>query len=140
LIVVDASALTDILLGRPQALRAMRNELADQRHEPLHAPALIEPETLNALRAMARRGDVTERRAAEAVRDLGKVRMVSYPHGPFRDRVWELRHELTAYDATYLAIAEAIGESVLLTADRGLADRARRSIGAGRVRQIEGDA
>jgi predicted nucleic acid-binding protein len=135
LIVVDASVLTGYLLGQPQALEAIGHE-----YGPLHAPALIELETLNSLRRLVRTGRVSDRRAAEAVSDLGSVRMVRYPHGQFRERVWELRHELTAYDATYLAIAEAIGDSVLLTADRGLADCARRTIGADRVRQIEGDA
>lgn len=57
------------------------------------------------------------------------MRLVRYPHAPLRARIWELRHELTAYDAAYLALAEALGEAVLLTADAGLARRARRSLG-----------
>jgi predicted nucleic acid-binding protein len=132
LIVVDASALTSFLLGHPAAVEAF----AELEHEPLHAPALIETETLNALRRLARAGAITEERAARAVRDLGATRMIRYAHGPFRERVWELRHELTAYDATYLALAERIDVSVLLTADHGLSSRSRESIGAARVRQI----
>jgi predicted nucleic acid-binding protein len=53
LIVVDASTLTDFLLGRPPAVEAVLAELAGHEHQPLHAPDLIEPETLNALRRPA---------------------------------------------------------------------------------------
>ena len=52
------------------------------------------------------------------------------------ERVWDLRHNLTAYDATYLALAEALEDSVLLTGDGGLALRARKSLGKERVRHV----
>jgi len=135
MIVVDASALTDFLLGRPQAVDAVEQELTGREHEPLHAPELIEPEVLNALRRLASSGSVTERRATEAVRDLADIRLIRYPHAPLRERVWELRHNLTAYDATYVALAEALGASSLLTGDRGLAAQARASLGD-RVRHL----
>lgn len=136
MIVVDASVLTDFLLGRPSALAAIQAALGDRRHQPLHAPELVEPETLNALRRMARAGLVSERRATEAATDLGHTRLIRYAHAPLRDRVWELRHELTAYDASYLALAEALDDSLLLSADAGLVARARASIGAARVRSV----
>jgi predicted nucleic acid-binding protein len=136
LIVVDASVLTDFLLGRRQALDAVERELAGHEHEPLHAPELIEPETLNALRRLALAGKVTDRRASEAVADLANVRLVRYPHGPLRERVWDLRGNLTGYDATYLALAEALEDPVLLTGDDGLAARARNSLGDARVREV----
>jgi predicted nucleic acid-binding protein len=136
LIVVDASVLTDFLLGRASALDALEGELADREHEPVHAPELIEPETLNALRRLAASGRVTDRRATEAASDLANTRLIRYPHAPLRERVWALRHDLTAYDATYLALAEALPDPVLLTGDRGLATRARRSLGDERVRLI----
>jgi predicted nucleic acid-binding protein len=136
LIVVDASVLTDFLLGRVATLDAVLRELAGREHEPLHAPELIEPETLNALRGMARGGNVTEQRATEAARDLAGARLVRYGHAPLRDRVWDLRHELTAYDATYLALAEALDDAVLLTGDGGLASRARTSLGDDHVRHV----
>ena len=81
-------------------------------------------------------GVVPAWRATQAVADLRELRSVLYPHDPFLERVWELRHELTAYDAMYLALAERIDESVLLTADSGLAARGRESIGAARVQAI----
>jgi predicted nucleic acid-binding protein len=136
LIVVDASVLTGFLLGRRQALDAVERELAGREHEPLHAPELIEPETLNALRRLALAGKVTDRRASEAVADLANVRLVRYPHGPLRERVWELRDNLPGYDATYLALAEALEDPVLLTGDSGLAARARNALGDARVREV----
>jgi predicted nucleic acid-binding protein len=135
-IVVDASVLTDFLLGRAPTLDALERELAGREHEPMHAPELIEPETLNALRRLALAGAVTERRATEAAADLASVRLVRYPHAPLRERVWALRSELTAYDATYLALAEALEEPVLVTSDRALAERAREGLGDERVRLV----
>lgn len=137
MIVVDASALTDFLLGRPQAVDTLERELAGREYEALHAPELVEPETLNALRRLATAGRVTDRRASEAVLDLANTRLVRYPHDPLRARVWELRHKLTAYDACYLALAEGLDDPVLVTGDHALAAQARRSVGADRVRRIE---
>jgi predicted nucleic acid-binding protein len=132
-IVVDASVLVDTLLGRVATISAVAGALVGSPHEPLHAPDLIELETLNALRRHARSGAVTELRATEAVADLANLRLVRYPHEALRLRVWELRHELTAYDAAYLALAEVLGDAKLLTADGALAGVARRSLGRGRV-------
>lgn len=136
MIVIDASVLADFLLGRAETLDAVERELAGHEHEPLHAPDLIELETLNALRGLVRGGSVTERRASEAVRDLARVRLERYPHAPLRERVWELRGNLTAYDAAYMALAEALDQATLLTADAGLAAAARASLGPERVRQV----
>lgn len=136
MIVVDASVLTDFLLGRPSTVDALALEFEGDEEQPLHAPELIEPETLNALRRFVRSGEVSEERATAVVSDLAHVRLVRYPHGPLRGRIWELRDELTAYDAAYLTLAEALDEPVLLTGDSGLAVRARESLGGGRVRHI----
>lgn len=136
MIVVDASVLTDFLLGRPQTIGALEAELAGREHEPLHAPEVAELETLNALRRLVSSGAVTDRRATEAASDLANVRLVRYRHAPLRERVWALRGELTAYDAAYLALAEALGDPVLVTSDRGLAARARRLLGAECVRLV----
>jgi predicted nucleic acid-binding protein len=137
LIVIDAGVLTDFLLGRPEAIQAMHGGFAGREHEPLHAPELIEPETLNALRGLIRGGKITAARAAEAVFDLADTRLIRYPHAPLRARVWEVRDQLTAYDATYLALAEALDGSVLLTGDEALILHARRSLGDERVRRVD---
>ena len=136
MIVVDASVLTDFLLGRDHTMAAVADQLQGREHEPLHAPELIEPETVNALRRLARAGVVSDNRAGEAVLDLGRTRLIRYPHAPLRPRVWELRDELTAYDASYLALAEALDGSVLLSGDARLARRARATIGPARVHHV----
>ncbi len=136
MIVVDASVLTDFLLGRPATVVALLAAIADHEQEPLHAPELIEPETLNALRRLALSGAIDATRASDAVADLAATRLVRYPHAPMRERVWELRDNLTSYDATYLALAEGLDDPVLLTGDGGLASQASRSLGEHRVRHI----
>ena len=136
MIVVDASVLTDFLLGRAEAMEVVARELGDEPHQLLHAPELVDLETLNALRRMARQKVISRRRALEAAADLDGVRLARYSHRPLRERVWALRDRLTAYDASYLALAEGLDAPVLLTADSGLATVARRSLGAGGVRQV----
>jgi predicted nucleic acid-binding protein len=135
-IVLDASTLTDVLLGQTFALDVLAEQAVGHEQEPLHAPELIEPETLSALRALVMRGELAAARADEAVLGMGAVRFIRYPHAPFRDRVWELRHNLTPYDALYLALAEALGSATLLTGDAGLAAEAARTIGPSRVRYV----
>jgi predicted nucleic acid-binding protein len=135
--VLDASVLTDFLLGRPQTLDALEAEMVGHEHEPLHGPELIEPETLNALRRLVLAGSISHERATEAASDLAGTRLIRYPHAPLRSRVWDLRHNLTAYDATYLALSEALDDAVLLTGDGGLAAHARHSLGHDRVRRID---
>jgi predicted nucleic acid-binding protein len=136
LIVVDASVLVDFLLGRPQAIDALDGAMSGREHEHLHAPDLIEPEALNALRRLVRRGAIAERRAGEAVGDLANTRLLRHAHQPLRGRVWELRESLTGYDATYVALAEVLDDPLLLTGDGGLATIARASLGGDRVREI----
>ncbi|MGH2914186.1 MAG: type II toxin-antitoxin system VapC family toxin [Solirubrobacteraceae bacterium] len=136
MIVIDAGALTDFLLGRPAALGAVLNELDGREHEALHGPELIEPETLNALRGLMRGGKITTERAGEAVTDLASIRLNRYPHAPLRSRVWELRDKLTAYDASYLALAEALDGSILIAGDAALVAHAVDSLGQERVRSV----
>lgn len=133
--VVDASTLCDFLLGRDEALNALIEDPSSSQ-EPLNAPELIEPEVLNALRRLVRQGLLRADRADEAVADLADIRLVRWPHAPLRDRIWELRDQLSAYDAAYVALAEALRDSVLVTGDGGLASRAIALLGSGRVRHI----
>jgi predicted nucleic acid-binding protein len=132
-IVVDASTLTDYLVGREPALAAMTQALGADTEQPLHAPELVWPETLNALRRMALRGDISDDRATQAALELSEVRLVCYPHAPLRESVWSMRHDLTAYDAAYLTVALSLDDPLLLTADDGLAARASAVLGADRV-------
>ena len=133
MIVVDASTLTDYLVGREPALVAVAEALGAETEQPLHAPELVWPEALNALRRMALRGDISDDRATQAALELSEVRLVCYPHAPLREGVWSMRHELTAYDATYLAVALGLDSPLLLTGDGGLAARASAVLGTDRV-------
>jgi predicted nucleic acid-binding protein len=132
LIVVDASALVGLMLDDPATLTSFGQLPVSAQYAPFGAPELVEPETLQALRRLERHEVVPSWRAAQAVAELGGLRRVLYPHGPFVERAWELRHELTAYDAMYVAVAERI-DALLFTADRGLARVAKRLLGADRV-------
>lgn len=133
MIVVDASTLADFLLGREPALEAVARALRTDEQQPLYAPELIWPETLNALRGLMLRGDITDDRASQATLDLAEVRLLCFPHAPLREAIWTLRHDLTASDATYLALALGLDDPLLLTGDSGLAARAGAELGTDRV-------
>lgn len=136
MIVLDASVLTEIVLAREPTLETADALLAGDAHGAFHAPELIEIETLNALRGVRRRRLADEERVEQAVTDLDDVRVVLYPHGPLRDRVWALRDRLSAYDAAYVALAGAL-DAKLLTSDRRLARGAVSILGAAKVRTPE---
>jgi predicted nucleic acid-binding protein len=120
-IVVDASAVLEVLLRTPVALAIERRLLA--AGEALHAPHLIDIEVAHALRRYALAGDMSAKRGREALEDLADLSVRRYPHDVPLPRVWELRANLTAYDAAYVALAEALG-APLLTRDRRLAGSA----------------
>lgn len=117
MLVVDASAVAELLLGRPAAKHVERH-IRGHGYE-LHAPQLLDIEVLSALRRLVASGDATPDRAGEAVTDLLELPIERYPHEILVPRVWELRSHFSAYDAAYLALAESLVESgaPLLTAD-----------------------
>lgn len=121
MIVVDASALIEVLLGTSAATRVAERLFADG--ETLHAPHLLDVEVAQVLRRYALAGSFTPERGAEALEDLVDFPIARYPHQPFLARMWELRHNVTAYDAAYLALAEALA-APLLTRDSKLASAA----------------
>jgi predicted nucleic acid-binding protein len=88
--------------------------------QELHAPFLVELEVVEAFRRNVRAGELSLDRSLEALDDFAELSLVHYPLGALRDRVWELRDNLTSYDAVYVALAEALGAPVV-TCDRGLA-------------------
>lgn len=109
--------MVDALVGGSSG-RAARAALSDTAELPV--PAVFPAEVASAVRRLTLRGDVSAGRAAAALAALRTVRLVTYPFLPFLDRAWELRSALTTYEAWYVALAEALGAS-LLTADRRLA-------------------
>jgi predicted nucleic acid-binding protein len=120
-IVLDASALLELLLNTAQAPRVAARIFGDG--ETLHAPPLLDLEVAQVLRRYVAAGRLTAERSGQALEDLGDLPLERYPHALFLDRIWALRHDLTAYDAAYVALAEALA-APLLTRDGALA-RAR---------------
>lgn len=121
MIVVDASAVLELLLARPAA-EAVRRALAG--HGEIHVPEHFHVEVLSVLRRYALRRELGERRAAIALNALRELRAVRYPVIELADVVWELRENLSAYDAAYLALARRL-DVELITLDAGLAAIAR---------------
>jgi predicted nucleic acid-binding protein len=119
-IVADASAIGDVLLDNRHA-PGVRSVLAG--HSAIHVPEHFHVEAISMLRSHALRGELGERRCAQALSDLRELRVVRYPVGELLDGVWELRNRLSAYDAAYLALARQLGLR-LLTCDAGLAQAA----------------
>lgn len=121
MIVVDASAILELLLNTSQAARIAERLFATG--ETLHAPHLLDLEVAQVLRRYAIAGALSEQRGDQALEDFTDLPLERYPHNLFLDRVWALRHTLTAYDAVYVALAEALA-APLVTRDAALA-RAR---------------
>jgi predicted nucleic acid-binding protein len=118
MIVIDASALIEALLGMPAA-DAVEAWLFNPR-QAVHAPHLIDIEVAQVVRRFASRRDITAETGRAALVDLVDLRVYRHPHDFLLPRVWELRHNLTAYDAVYVALAEAL-DAPLITRDRALA-------------------
>jgi predicted nucleic acid-binding protein len=115
-IVVDASMLASALADDGADGDRVRRRLAG---ELLFAPELIDLEVASVWRRAARSGRLDGHRAALALADLASVPVARAPHLPLMGRIWDLRANLTSYDAAYVALAEML-DSVLVTADRGL--------------------
>lgn len=117
MIVADASAIVEVLLNAPAAREARGHLFAEG--ETLHVPYLVDVEVLQALRRHARSGELGGIRATQALQDYADIRLRRYPHKLLLPRMWELRHNFTAYDAAYIALAEAL-EARLVTCDRAM--------------------
>jgi predicted nucleic acid-binding protein len=117
-IVADASALVEVLLRKQTAdaiaARLFASGLA------LHVPYLLDVEVAHVIRRHAAGGEIVPERGHELLRDFVDIPMQRHPHDWLLPRIWELRHNLTAYDALYIALAEAL-DAPLITRDARLA-------------------
>jgi predicted nucleic acid-binding protein len=119
MIVLDASAVAAVLLNLGSSAARIRKRMAES-DDDLHAPHLLEVEVLSVLRRFYLRGDLSRERARLALNRLSTLRLSRYPHAALLSRVWELRDNLTVYDASYIALAETL-DAPLITMDGRLA-------------------
>ncbi len=117
MIVLDSSAAVDYLLARAPG-EWVEEQL--RKVDRVHAPHLLDIEVVGGLRKQVQIGEVSPRRAEQALSDFQELRVRRYPHFPFLGQIWELRHNFTASDAAFVALAEALGAS-LVTTDLSLA-------------------
>jgi predicted nucleic acid-binding protein len=116
-IIVDASAVADLLLRTPRGIRVAERLLRSEE-ETLHAPHLLDIEVVHAIRRYVLAGKLSTERAQHALDDLMTLPLSRYPHTELLSRVWELRSSLTAYDAVYAALAEVLGAQIVTTDGR----------------------
>jgi predicted nucleic acid-binding protein len=114
MIVIDASAMIEALVGHDAD-----DELLDALQTSVHAPHLLDAEVLSVLRGLTLAGKLKPKAAAQARNDYFSLAIARYELQGLADRVWELRHNHTTYDACYLALAEAL-DAPLYTCDRKL--------------------
>lgn len=115
--VIDASAAIELLLRKPSAKRLHERI---ESGASVHAPHLIDVEVAHVLRRLVLRGEIGSGRAESALIIWRQLDIERHAHGQLLERTWRLRDNLTAYDAVYVALTEALG-ATLVTADRRLA-------------------
>jgi predicted nucleic acid-binding protein len=113
-IVVDASVLVSALIADDDAGERMRLRL--DAEDVVCAPEVIDLEVANAWRRELMAGNIGEDRSRLGLDDLADLPLVRMSHRPLMPRIWELRHNLTPYDAAYVALAESL-DATLLTVD-----------------------
>lgn len=121
--VVDASALVNVLVDDPVSV-ALVERLSEAA---LHAPAVIDFEVASALRGHAIGGRLDAAELTRATVDFAAIALTRYPLVPLMDRVLELRDNFTVYDASYIALAEAL-DAPIVTADSKLAEARRLGV------------
>ena len=117
MIAVETSAVLSVLLGRP-GLTGLADRVRSD--DDLHAPHLLDVEFQHALWRLVRTGAISEDRASDARTDFADVTIIRYPHVPLADRIWALRHNMTAYDAAFVVLADILAVP-LITCDARLA-------------------
>jgi predicted nucleic acid-binding protein len=118
MIVLDASVVVELLSGSVTGSAVFARLIRDD--DALHAPELMDVEVLQVLRRAVSRGLISERRAEQSLSLLAELPVTRHSHSAFRRRCWQLRANLTAYDAMYVALAEGLSAR-LLTRDARIA-------------------
>lgn len=111
--VLDAGVVVELLVGGLDPARLGSEDLA--------APHLIDSEVTHVLRGITTRGAITEAQAARAMQGFIALTIERFPADWLRPRMWELRHNFSGYDATYVALTETLSATALLTTDARLA-------------------
>lgn len=124
MIVLDASAMLEQLLGTPKGQRIWEQYLVEG--ESFHVPHLLDLEVAQVLRRYSRQGMLREHRITQALKDFLDFPLTRYPHDPLLPRIWTMRDNFTAYDAVYVALAEVLNIP-LVTCDARLAGAAGHS-------------
>lgn len=119
MIVVDASLVIDLMLATPSS-EALSDRIIECGHA-LAAPEIVELEILQVLKRLECAGRIDQTRVGAAFATFDELRIERFSHAGLRDRIWSLRHNLTAYDAAYFALAELL-EAPLWTRDAKFAD------------------
>ena len=107
MIVLDASVVVELLTNGPLA-DSLRNDLAG-RDESYIVPHVLDVEVVSAIRRLTAMRRVDAHRIEQLLVGLRALPAERYAHTPLLSRIWELRHNFTAYDAAYIALAEATG-------------------------------
>ena len=121
MVIVDASVILELLLSTSSSVE-IQKRLFNQK-ETLHAPHLLDLEVAQVLRRYVVSREMTPERAREALSDFLDIPIRRYPHDLLLDRIWELRSNMTAYDAAYVVLAELL-EAPLITRDKKLSTAA----------------
>ena len=117
MIVLDASAVVELLTAGPLAEPLARDQAG--RNDSLLVPHLLDVEAVSALKRLLAARHLDSHRSAQFLAGLAALPAERCAHTPLLGRIWELRHNFTAYDAVYIALAEAT-DSVLYTCDAKL--------------------
>jgi predicted nucleic acid-binding protein len=125
LIVLDASAALELLLGTPAGARVAHR--IESARETLSAPHLLDVEVAQVLRRFLREGDIDLARGAHALEALRALDIARYAHDILLHRIWQLRDSVSAYDAAYLALAESLAAPVLTLDGRLSRSRGHRA-------------
>jgi predicted nucleic acid-binding protein len=115
---VDATALLEFLLQTPRGIRVEARLFRDE--DEFHSPHLVDVEVTQGLRRLVRAGEVSAGRAADAMADLADFDLQRHAHHDLLSRAWKLRENVTAHDAMYVALAEAL-DAPIVTCDAPLA-------------------